>query len=388
MRRLVLACALAACAHPAKPPPPQRVELGAGGEEADDVRRKRLVAELQDEILSSYERDDLPEVDTELIPPTVGPARIGAGPGDVLFGDDVRQRASSRWPLYLGPAVHTEVRSKRLDIHLSKDKQVSAAWMSDELSWRIEVCGHMAAIPLRITALYAHDGDRWVEVFEHLSYARVPVPYPGGMFGLPMIHPHEDPIVDRRLADQLSGVLASLMSRSSARILSVVSLDPQRLADEDPSQPAPTMLLAPDPDGEWHGTDDISRAQLVDGALRAEDRRIGTVGPSVARSSIAYWVGNFVAELPSRPGVPAGKVRLRGTFIFEKRNDKWIVVQGHVSEAIDDYTLAQSVFGTALAMTEQDILRKKPLAVLCDAPEVSAIPGAARSARVPEAGNR
>jgi hypothetical protein len=122
--------ALVACSSPLKPPPAHS-DNGLGAAESDDSRRKRLVAELADDILSSYERDDLPELDTSLIPPSVGPARVGVGPGDVLVGEEVRQRASSRWPLYLGSTVGTEVRSKNLDIHLSRDKLVSAAWLSD-----------------------------------------------------------------------------------------------------------------------------------------------------------------------------------------------------------------------------------------------------------------
>jgi hypothetical protein len=377
VNRAVLGVVLAACSSPSRTPA-ARPDTGVGAFETDELKRKRLLAELEDDILSSYQRDDLPDIDTQMIAQIVGPARIGVGPGDVLFGDDVRQRASSRWPLYLGPSVATEVRSKHLDIHLAADKPVSAAWAADELSWRISICGHSAVIPLRLTALYAHDGDRWVEVFEHLSWARVPQPYfavgEGGKLvnvlrGSEMIHPRENPVVDRKLADELSAALQALMSRQPARIGSVVSLDPKHRAETDPSQPAPTLLLAPDLEGEWHGDEQAAHVQLVDGTLRAEDRRIGTVGPSVARSTIAYWVGNFVADLAARPGIEAGtKVRLRGTFVFEKRpgTTRWIVVQGHLSEPIDDFDLASEVFGSSLAMSEQDFLRKKPLQVTCD----------------------
>jgi hypothetical protein len=365
----LLLVALAACPGPARAPLSSRNERTVTGE-SDEVVRKRMIAELQDEVLTSYERDDLPDLDTRLIPPAVGPARIGAGPGDVLFGEEVRQRASSRWPLFVSPTMPTSVRSKSLDIHLAMttDKQIRAAWLSDEVSWRITVCGHVAAIPLRITALFAHDGDRWVEVFEHLSLARVPQPYfvqtdkglQTELRGSPMARPGEKPIVDRQLADELSGVLQSLFSRQPQRIQGVVSLDPKHEAEGDPKAPAPTFVLMPDPDGEWHGDRDISLlASLVDGTLRAEDRRIGTVGPDVASSRIAYWVGNFVADLPPRPGVPSGKVRLRGTFVFEKRDKRWIVVQGHLSEPIDDLDLAQLVFGTSL-------LSEKPLQVTCN----------------------
>ena len=362
---------LSACGAP-PPPAPPRSDIPLSYGESDDVRAKRMIGDLEDDVLSSYERDDLPDIDTPLIPPAVGPARIGVGPGDVLFGDEVRQRASSRWPLFIASGtLKTEVRSKALDVHLAqpgKDRVVSAAWLSDEVSWRIDVCGHAAAIPLRMTALYAHDGDRWVEVFEHLSFARIPYPYampdgsPGNeLRGSPMIKRGEQPIVDRKLADELSGVLQSLFSRKPARIAEVVSLDPEHVAEDNPRAPAPTLILPPDPEGEWHGDKDVTLlASLVDGTLRAEDRRIGTIGPSVARSTVAYWVGNFVADLEARPGIPAGKVRLRGTFVFEKRDKKWIVVQGHLSEPIDDFDLATLVFGTSL-------ISEKPLQLSCEA---------------------
>jgi hypothetical protein len=247
------------------------------------------------------------------------------------------------------------VRSTRLDIHLAADPSASAAWMSDEVSWRITLCGRIAVIPLRITALYAHDGDRWVQVFEHMSFGDVPRPYADGLRGLQM----PSAVVQRELADELSRTLAPLLYHQATRIPDIVSLDPKHLAEDDPSQPAPTLLLAPDPDGEWHGEDDVARAAVVDGVLHPDDRRVGTVGPSVATSRIAYWVGNIVADLAARPGMKGGKVRLRGTFVFEKRKDRWVVVQGHVSKPIDDLDLAQAVFGTAL-------LSEKPLAITCD----------------------
>jgi hypothetical protein len=205
-----------------------------------------------------------------------------------------------------------------------------------------------------MTALYAHDGDRWVEVFEHLSFGDVPAPT-AELYGLQV----KSAVVDRGLADDLSRTLAPLLFRQTQRLADVVSLDPQHLAEADLTKPAPTLLLAPDRDGEWHGTDDISRAQLVDGTLTADDRRIGTIGPSLASSTVAYWVGNFVADLADRPGVKAGKVRLRGTFVFEKRAGRWVIVQGHVSKPIDDVNLASIVFGTAL-------VNDKPLQITCD----------------------
>jgi hypothetical protein len=75
---------LAGCPR-GKPPPTPIVEQAAASD-TDMERRRRLIAELQDEILTSYDRDELPEVETLLIDPQVGPARIGVGPGDVYYG--------------------------------------------------------------------------------------------------------------------------------------------------------------------------------------------------------------------------------------------------------------------------------------------------------------
>src|SRR5215208_6015300 len=61
-------------------------------------QRSRIKAELEDEILTSYERDEPPDVETAMLDPRIGPARIGVGPGDVLIGPEL-VRAPSRWPL-------------------------------------------------------------------------------------------------------------------------------------------------------------------------------------------------------------------------------------------------------------------------------------------------
>ena len=359
---LVTLAGLAGCPSPK---PAVTTAPGRAGDtaETDVHRRKRLVAELQDEILASYERDDPPEFDTDMIEADVGPARIGAGPGDVLYGEEVLQRASSRWPLRIDPDTPTEVRSKHLDIHLAADPDISAAWMSDEVSWRISVCGRWAAIPLRITALYAHDGDRWVEVFEHLSFGRVPRPDPGGKLVGRELAPKVEP---GSLGDALAKALAPILAHDPAAMRGVVSLDIHHNADADPAQLAPTLLLAPDPESEWHGDQDLAGAQLVDGTLTAADRRIGTVALPDTPATIAYWIGNFIADLPPRQGMPGGKVRLRGTFVFEKRDDRWIVVQGHLSQPIYDNDLASIVFGTSLLSTREDLAHGLPLQVACD----------------------
>lgn len=341
---------LAGCPK-SKPPPTSRVEtLGASDSQAD--RRRRLIAELQDDVLTSYERDELPEVETLLIDPQVGPARIGVGPGDVYYGEDVGRLASSRWPLQIEPGTPTTVRSKRLKIHLSSDRQVSAAWLSDELSWRITMCGRSAVIPLRITALYAHDGDRWVQVFEHLSFGRMPTPTADGTLRGKEI---PEAVVDRDLSDSMSRALNGLITAQTTKVK--LRIAPHVGADDDPTKPAGTFLLGPDPDGEWTGGEPTS-IRLVDGKLVLDRPRVGTIGRP-DKATVAYWVGNLVADLRHHPGTPASKVLMRGTFVFEKREDSWVIVQGHISQPIDDIDLAQLVYGTAL-------ISEKPLQITCD----------------------
>lgn len=323
-----------------------------------------MIAELQDDVLTAYERDEPPEIETGMIPPQIGGARIGVGPGDVLVAGEL-ERAPSRWPLRVEGDRITEVRSKRLETHLAQD--LSAAWVADELSWRISFCGRVAVIPLRITMLYARDGDRWVPVFEHTSFGHPPAPHRDGqLYGATI----PAAVISGDLRDALSRVAAPVLFNQIARDPSVVATGPE------------AMLLGPDVNAEWHGAD-VLGAQLAGGRITAEDRRIGTVGRSPGTSSIAYWIGNVIADLPARPGVAAGKSRLRATMVFERRrflgakdkaetkscgvdakNCRWVLVQAHLSQPISDQDLATRVFGTALVSTALE--SGEPLHVTCD----------------------
>lgn len=345
--------------------------------------RIAMIAELKSEILTTYEREEPPEIESSMIAPQVGTIRVGVGPGDVLVNEEL-ERAPSRWPLDVTPATPTEARSKKLEIHIAQD--ASAAWASDEISWRIKACGRTAVIPLRMTSLFARDGDRWVLVFEHLSFGRTPAPVRDGTLRGRTL---KDARIDPDIHDALSRVLAPVLTRSIAKSPNLVSTGPE------------AMILGPDVSDEWQGPQ-LLDARVAAGNLRAEDRRVGVVGRRLETATMAYWVGNFVADLPARPGVAAGKVRLRGTFVFEKRRDekvdagtkgkapepcskqlsdeeeerspcRWILVQGHVSQSIDDgpdpdpmkrdyRDLASMVFGTSL-------ISPKPLELTCEEPK-------------------
>jgi hypothetical protein len=247
----------------------------------------------------------------------------------------------SRWPLDMDAVTIAEPRSKRLEIHLAQD--LSAAWATDEVSWRVRMCSRTAVIPLRMSWLFARDGDRWVPVFEHLSYARVPSPTRSGQ---KTPREFKTAVESRDLADHLSGVVAPVL---------------RRMIDKSPKVLAPdASLIGPDIASEWRGVD-LLGAKLIPGSepMKLEDRRVGLVGRDHDKATIAYWIGNLTADLPARAGVSAGKGHFRATFVFEKRKGAWTIVHGHVSHAIDDDNLASAVFGTAL-------ISPKPLSISCD----------------------
>lgn len=376
MRALVLLALVTGCPKPAvKEGPPLLDQVAINDRDA----RISMIAELKSEILLSYERDEPPEIESSMISPQIGTLRIGVGPGDILLNEEL-ERAPSRWPLDVPANTQTLARSKKLELHLAQDG--SAAWASDEISWRIDACGRLAVIPLRMTSLFARDGDRWVLVFEHLSFGRTPSPVRDGTLRGRTL---KDARIDPDIHDALSRVLAPVLTRSVAKSPNIVSTGPEAL------------ILGPDVPDEFAGPEMLD-ARVAAGNLRAEDRRVGVVGRRIETATMAYWVGNFVADLPARPGVAAGKVRLRGTFAFEKRREtkagakgkaklencskqlsekeeaenpcRWVLVQGHVSQPIDDgpdpdpmkrdYTdLASVVFGTSL-------ISPKPLELSCD----------------------
>jgi hypothetical protein len=323
--------------------------------EDEASRLGHMLGELQDDILTSYDRDEPPDLDSGMIDPRIGTARIGAGPGDVyiaIAGD--LARAPSRWPLDVDRMTRTEVRSKQLEIQIAQDRK--AAWMSDEVSGRIEVCKRTAVIPLRITSLYAHDGDRWVPVVEHLSFGWAPTP-----LAAPLPKAIKTEVVSGDLRDELSGILGRGLLRGQR--------DPSVLA-QDPL----ALVLGPDAGDLWQGAH-VLDARLPGGKL--EDRRVGLVGRSPAEATVAYWVGNYIADIAARPGMAAGKVRMRVTYVFEKRHalargpvvseadscappkdpkdpktkDKnadcrWVLAQSHMSQPITDDELTKLVFGT------------------------------------------
>jgi len=104
-------------------------------------------------------------------------------------------------------------------------------------------------IPLRITMLYARDGDRWVPVFEHTSFGHAPAPHHDGqLYGTTI----PAAVVSGDLRDELSRVASPVLFNQLARDPSIVATGPE------------AMLLHPDAYWLWipGGLDPELAAQL------------------------------------------------------------------------------------------------------------------------------
>jgi hypothetical protein len=330
MSRAALAFAaalgLAACTSATRRAPPPLADQVSNG---DRDPRQVLISELQGEVLEGYERDEPPELESAVLP-LIGAARIGVGPGDILVDQEL-VNSSSRWPLLIDPSTRTSVRSKHLAVQLADDR--SAGWIVDEVSWRLETCGRTLVIPLRVTAMYARDGDRWVLAVEHVSSGAEP-PADGPLIGRPIPSAEVSRAIGEDVARSVEVALQSPIASSP-------------LLGTGPD----AVLLGPSWAQEWRGGDIVGQ-QLVTGALTVEDRRIGVVGHDPDSATVAYWIGNLVATDPS-----GARTRLRATFVLEHQvadpearqpPRRWVVVQGHVSLPVDDETLARQSVGSAL----------------------------------------
>jgi hypothetical protein len=317
IRRAIAALALAGCPGPngTGNGPPLSDLQGAD----DPLTRPELLRDLESEVLDGYDRDEPIDPQISVIASAVGAARIGVGPGDVWVGADVGL-GTSRWPLTTDRTIQTSTASKKLELHMSEDR--SAAWVNDELSWRLDACDRTATIPLRFTALYVRDGDRWSPVVEHLSYGRLPDAIDRADFGAPITPAVADP----QIATDVDATLAPLLAADRPATMKL-------LAD--------AFALGPDVTTELRG-DEIAAAPLFVGALAIEQRRVGVVERSPGKIDVAYWIGTLIGTAPHGP------VRLRGTFVLERRDREWKLASGHISLPFDDDTLAAVAFGGAL----------------------------------------
>lgn len=353
---LAISVLLAACPRGDAAGPPELPGDPYPGREQS--LRGLLLRELEVEVVEGY---TIPTFDLAVpgtaVSSRVGAVHVGVGPAELAAGI---KGSVDRWPLLpldLDGAPLDEAQSKRLEMHLSED--LTAAWVFDEVSYRFPGCVvtgrdgaldtyKIATVPLRLTAVFVRDGERWVQVLEHLSYpqrvadliagaSEFKPPGPALRNGLdprakPMTVPKE--LVQRAIAVDLG-------AEERTRIFA---------SDRD------ALAIWPDPEHELRGGSVVSSVSLAEAfdATKTElksyrmgmspDPTGGVGGGSVAWAAITF-------ELTARRVTDEGdvipvKLDLRASYVMERREvdgtPTWQLVQSHVSSPVS----APALIGT------------------------------------------
>ncbi len=292
----------------------------------------RLRRELELEVLASYQRTtlDAPAA-AAAIDPAVGLIMFGIGPDDFVAARALDQR----WPITAQDGQAVEVVSRHLELFLSADRTVG--WSYDEVSLRLAVCGRIASIPLRVSQVYVRDSERWTQVAEHVAYVQ------------PMA----------RWRDAARGP-------EGTRIPTAI----EKQLESQAAQATLAEALAPDADrASWDGgAGGLAIWPDPLHVLRAGGARSG---PSLAQSlgatgitveglrlalgpgrTVAIAGGTLVARLDRvREGADDPvEVRLRGTFVLERRNDTWQIRLAMVSVPITTSAMVSRMLGAAAAV--------------------------------------
>jgi ketosteroid isomerase-like protein len=338
MRWLLVALALAGIGCPpgktVDSTPPNRVDTDQDkGKTTSDLKR-----DLEATVLENYQQINLGNMET--YGDTLarrGIVLFGVGPGDVVVG----QPPSSVDEFFRYPYADRGARvlSKNLEVHISADNSVG--WIYDEVSLRVPYLRRQASIPIRLTAVFVRNIDRWEMVMEHSSYA-LPA---DDLLDAARRNVLETPMsIDTRFRKRGPGTrLRDILLR-----LHNGDIDRRRkLASED------TLLLLPDPDLELRGKadkDQVFLAELFDKYSDAEvtfdDYRI-----RVARTGTVAWIAATVRVKTTINDEPIS-LSLRGTYLLENRKlNGWEVVQAHVSAPIEEDRLSERIFGEKLPAT-------------------------------------
>lgn len=243
---------------------------------------------------------------------------IGARVGDTYVGSARGSSDIDRRPL---ADLYPQLLSKNLDIQLSDSGGVG--WVFDEISYRVPVDGRWASVPVRVTAVFTRDVDRWVLAMDHWSYAR------------PTADVLEDALATDKLATDREGSAADALVSLVGRLEN----GDKRARALGRSRADHAVLLLPGPENELHG-DQIAAAPTLPQLFGST----GTVGlrrhrvEVAATGDVAWMAANLVV---------AGKrsVPLRATYVFVHGERGWQVVQEHVSAPVPRDFFDELLFG-------------------------------------------
>ena len=320
---LLTACGAAARQAPggvALPPEMTAPELGPDA----------LLADLRATVLENYEArsggyeeaylDSLAK-DERLI-------LISVGPDDVVLGFHPAAAQRNR-PFRDRPATFV---SKALDVQLSHDRTV--AWGYDEVSYRIPQGARQVIVPLRATTVWERRNGRWMLVQEHVSYGIPDSEALGEAAAGRSLNPKPLGNTTSRGAEQVRAVLLALVSDDGEARKKHIAAD------------AGSVFVASDADRERRGdkvAETTIRSMLgYDLEVRPSDLRVQLS----ASGTCAWAAGNVIVQ---GTGDDRRRLPLRVTYVLEKRDEVWKVVQTHVSVPLGPSELARRVLGESTA---------------------------------------
>jgi SnoaL-like protein len=350
LRAVIAAClVLAACGQAAPvvtAPRPNRGHVTDDPPDEEDDRRS-----LEATVLENYAQLTLgnPDAYADAVASDRDVTLIGIGPADVLFGDSPAVDGLSRMPFHDIPPdgcttgailSSPQILSRDLDVSLSEDRTVG--WVTDDVSYRVPWHCRQAVIPLRMTAVFVRNLERWELVLEHLSYG---IPTDELLeLGASRALPVPAPIATRFLSKGPAELVLS-------RVRSVVAGDKASQRTRSLTADPDGVLILPDPDAVYRGTAVREAPDLEtffgahgggNGGAHLDGFRL-SVSPS---KSVAWVVANLTVA--SRYDDTPVALQLRGTFVLEHRREGWEVINAHISAPISSIDLAQRVFGEAV----------------------------------------
>ncbi len=238
-----------------------------------------------------------------------------------------------------------DIVSKNLRVALSRDESVG--WTYDEVSYRLPIpvmrdgsviTERVASVPIRVSAAWVRDVDRWVQVMEHVSYplaARSIVELArAGRLQAPAALADQPAAIDERTATQIRRVIEQLHGGPTD---ATIVVDDRR-----------SLVVWPPPEQEHAGAQAAAAPALaslfgLDTRMEVTDVRVST-----RLNTVAWAAANLSVEFG---GADAGlSIGLRGTYVLEARKLegewRWQVVQAHISVPLSEQQVYGYVFGT------------------------------------------
>lgn len=334
MIRAMLICAALACAAGCPKEPVITAPGGGGGQTRPEgpPSLEALRRDLEATVLENYLQLTLGNLDAyaEAFARGREVALFGIAADDVAFGQPPGRDAGDR---RLFRSADPVIYTKALDVHVTSNGAVG--WVFDEMSYRIPHRGREASIPVRMTAAFVRDIDRWVMVFEHLSYA-LPTEDVlelalNGKLATPAA------IEDRGAHPQLDRMFVSAVER--------LHNGPERWRRRSLADGPDVLVVYPAPEHEFRGPAGREAPLLAEvygtgGKVEVDGRRI-----TVARTGRLAWMVANLAVTTMVNGDPL-RFGLRGTYLLELRGELgWEIIQAHVSVPVSENVVCRRVFG-------------------------------------------